>query len=60
MKNSLEVTVRLIKAHNYLSESIDYIKGCEDSQEILKLAQLAEQAADKLLVNFRNATTIST
>ena len=60
MKKTVDIKAKLITTHSYLNEAIDYLKGCEDSQEILKLAQLAEQAADELLVSFRNATTIAT
>ena len=48
MKKTVDITAKLITTHSYLNEAIDYLKGCEDSQEILKLAQLAAHAADEL------------
>lgn len=60
MKKTIDITAKLITTHSYLNETIDHLKGCEDSQEVLKLAQSAEQAVDELLVGFKNATTFAT
>ncbi len=49
---------QLLKAHNSLNETIDFLNKCEDSKEIVTLAKLAEKSVDQLLVEFHNAKTL--
>jgi|TARA_B100001029_G_C14594568_1_gene200762 hypothetical protein len=58
MNKTSAILAQLLKAHNSLNETIDFLNKCEDSKEIVTLAKLAEKSVDQLLVEFHNAKTL--